>query len=408
MQRLRQYDRRVIVILLIVLVQMVGASLVFPILPLYATERFNMSFTTVTFLNSVFFLAQFLAGPYIGRLSDKYGRVPVLIVSQIGTVISFIILGFADSVAVLFFARFLDGVTGGNIIVAQAYITDITPPEERTKALGDIFAVFGLGFIFGPALGGLLATYFGYTIPFLLAAFAAAVVVILTWRLLDESLSPDQRIQNRQKGAKSLKIIGVLKNMPLMALLGIAFGASVAFSMLQSTYALFGREVIFVDTPDMVQLGVGLLLGVIGLGMLVTQTVILPKALKYFREGHLIVIGGIMRGLALISLAFFFHPLLAALLLAIFSVGLGIQMPSLQTLSTRAVDDSVRGGVLGFYQSSLNLGIIGGSMISGALFERSPVFPFIVGGLLFLIMTIPSIFLVKRFKQKDAALTESS
>ena len=192
-------DRRLIVILLIVFVQIVGASMVLPILPLYATKRFGMSYETVTLLNASFFAAQFLAGPFIGRLSDKYGRVPVLVISQIGTVISFIMLGLAQDVTMLFFARILDGITGGNIVVARAYVVDITPKEKRTEALGYIFAAFGAGFVFGPALGGILAGSFSYEVPFFLGALAAAVVVMITWFVLDESYTPEMRAENKAK-----------------------------------------------------------------------------------------------------------------------------------------------------------------------------------------------------------------
>ena len=137
------FDRRLLTILLVVFVQMLGASLILPVLPLYAQREFRMSAEMIALLTSAFFAAQFLAGPYIGRLSDHYGRIPVLIVSQIGTVISFVLLAFAPNFGWLFFARILDGITGGNIIVAQAYITDITPREKRVESLGYIYAVFG-------------------------------------------------------------------------------------------------------------------------------------------------------------------------------------------------------------------------------------------------------------------------
>ena len=161
MDRIRQIDKRLLTILLIVFVQMLGAAMILPILPLYAKSEFNMTPQVITLLNTAFFGAQFVAGPYLGRLSDKHGRVPVLILSQIGTAVSFFMLAFAPNVAVLFLARILDGITGGNIIVAQAYITDVTPRERRTEALGYVFAIFGLGFIFGPILGGTLAAAFG-------------------------------------------------------------------------------------------------------------------------------------------------------------------------------------------------------------------------------------------------------
>ncbi|MEZ4621985.1 MAG: MFS transporter [Caldilineaceae bacterium] len=131
--RFQTIDRRLITILLVVFVGIVGAALILPILPLYAQRQYHMSPVTITLLNSSFFAAQFLAGPYLGRLSDRIGRLPVLIVSQIGTALSFVMLAFAPSVAWLFAARILDGITGGNIIVARAYVTDITPREQRTR-----------------------------------------------------------------------------------------------------------------------------------------------------------------------------------------------------------------------------------------------------------------------------------
>src|SRR5690606_11576813 len=125
----KQIDRRLFTILVIVFVQLVGASMILPILPLYARRTFNISDNVVTLIISSFFLAQFLAGPVLGRMSDLYGRLPILIISQVGTAISFVLIGLAGSVELLFLARILDGITGGNIVVAQAYVTDITSPK---------------------------------------------------------------------------------------------------------------------------------------------------------------------------------------------------------------------------------------------------------------------------------------
>src|SRR5262245_22030975 len=125
-------DRRhLFPIFCIVFVNFLGGTLVLPILPLYAQERFHASVELITLLNASFFAAQFIAGPFLGRLSDKYGRLPILIISQLGTVASFIMIALAQDMTGLFAARILDGITGGNIIVAQAYITDITPREKR-------------------------------------------------------------------------------------------------------------------------------------------------------------------------------------------------------------------------------------------------------------------------------------
>ncbi len=245
MKKIRAIDKRLLTILLIVFVQMLGAAMIMPILPLYAQREFNLSPQVITLLGTAFFAAQFVAGPYLGRLSDKYGRIPVLILSQVGTAVSFLMLALAPNVAVLFFARILDGITGGNIIVAQAYITDITPREKRTEALGYIFAVFGLGFIFGPALGGILAAAFGPRVPYLFASAAAVVVVLLTWFTLDETLTPEQREANRHFNKSSISPTAIMRNGALMLILTVAFIGQFGMGLMQSTFALYGDAVLF-------------------------------------------------------------------------------------------------------------------------------------------------------------------
>jgi DHA1 family tetracycline resistance protein-like MFS transporter len=389
----RVLDRRLIVILLIVFVQLVGAAMILPILPIYATNRFGMSFESVTLLNTTFFFAQFLAGPFIGRLSDQYGRIPVLIVSQVGTVISFLMLGFAQNVPMLFLARALDGITGGNIIVAQAYVTDITPRENRTQALGYIFLAFGVGFIVGPAIGGILASAFAYETPYIFAAIAASVVVMLTWFVLEETLTPEKRQQAREETKVRLSPRDVISNSPLLAILLMAFGAQFAFSMLQSTYALFGEVVLFANQDTDVELAIGLLLAMVGVGQIFTQLFLVRRFVKRFGEGLLIIIGSIVRAMSMFVLVIVATPASSGLSLFLFAVGTGLQMPSLQTLITNTVEDNERGTVLGVYQSAISLSIIGGSAIAGILFAQDPTLPYLLGGILFLVMVIPGFFI---------------
>lgn len=398
-------DRRLVVILLIVFVQLFGASLVLPILPLYATNRFQMSYESVTLLNTAFFAAQFVAGPFIGRLSDHYGRLPVLIVSQIGTVVSFIMLGLAQNVEMLFLARILDGITGGNIIVAQAYVTDITPREKRMQALGYILAAFGSGFIFGPAIGGLLATAFGYEMPYFFAAAAAAAVVLLTWRVLDETLTPEQRAANRVRGGQDRMSVGsVLGNLPLLAILAMAFGSQFAFAMLQSTFSLFGDLVLFAGYPEgAAELGIGLLMAMIGVGQIFTQLVLIRRLAGRYSEGMLVVIGTLLRSLVMFSLVLVQTPYPAAISLFFYAMGTGIQNPAMQSLITSTVPDSQRGGALGLYQSAFSLSIIIGSALAGTLFAFAPVLPFLLGGLLFALMSLPGLFLA-RWSRRVAAV----
>ncbi len=382
-------------ILMIVFVNILGASMILPILPLYARRHFDLDPRFITTINASFFAAQFIAGPYLGRLSDHYGRLPILIISQIGTVISFIMLGMAQTVEILFLARVLDGITGGNIIVAQAYITDVMPPEKRTQALGYIFAAFGLGFVFGPALGGILSAAFGERIPFLIAALAATLTVLLTWFTLDESLTPAQRLANRNFKKASLKPREIWQNTPLVLILVIAFGGQFGLGLLQSTFALFGEAVIFKgQTEQATNLGIGLLLGSVGLGQLFTQVYLLKKVLPMYGEARLAIGGSFIRGLAMLTVSLMVSPLLAVLGTIPFAIGTGLMMPSLQSLTTRTVADELRGGVLGVYQSSISLSTIIATAISGTLFEINPRLPYWVGAILFGVMGIQALRLL--------------
>lgn len=397
MNKIRRLDRRLLTILLIVFVQMLGAAMILPILPLYAQSEFEMTPQTITLLVTAFFAAQFIAGPFLGRLSDKYGRVPVLIISQIGTAISFFMLAGAQSVEMLFLARILDGLTGGNIIVAQAYITDITPRAKRTQSLGYIFAAFGLGFIFGPALGGLLSSAFGPRIPYVIAAIAAVGVVFLTKFSLNETLTPEQREANRTFNQASIKPAAIIRNWPLLLILIIAFVGQFGMGLIQGTFALYGEAVLFTDYgARFVSFGVGMLLAIVGFGQFFTQTFLLRPALKRFDEAWLVVIGMILRTFSLFILAAITIPFAAGVASLLFAVGVGLMMPPLQSLSTNTVADELRGGVLGIYQSIISLSTIFSTAVSGTLFALDPTIPYWTGGLLSVLALIPAFILVRQ------------
>jgi DHA1 family tetracycline resistance protein-like MFS transporter len=402
-ERLQSIDRRLITILLIVFVQMLGAAMILPILPLYAKRAFAMSPETITLLVSVFFAAQFLAGPYLGRLSDRHGRVPILILSQIGTTVSFLMLGLAQATWVLFAARVLDGITGGNIIVAQAYITDITPKERRTEALGYIFAVFGIGFVIGPALGSLLSAAFGPRLPYFVAAAAAALTTFLTWRTLQETVTGDEaagevEAAGRTRGINPRAIAG---NTSLVLVLVIAFVGQFALGMLQSTFALFGEEVLFAAYRDeIVNLGVGLLLSAVGIGQFVTQAFLLRRALARWGDAKLVIIGDIVRSAGLLFFAAL--PVIPSAVAAsiFFAVGMGLMMPPLQSLATYTVGDKERGGVLGVYQSSVSLATILSTAVAGIIFAISPTLPYWIGLILSAIVLVPAGYLLRRSRRR--------
>lgn len=403
--KLQTIDRRLFTILLIVFVGVVGGSLILPILPLYAQSHYHMTPAVITLLNSSFFAAQFIAGPYLGRLSDRRGRLPVLIVSQIGTALSFVLLAFAPNVAWLFAARILDGITGGNIIVAQAYVTDITPREQRTQALGYIFAAFGVGFIVGPALGGLLSAAYGAQAPYLVAAVAATLTVVLTWLTLPETVTPEQRHAEQTTPRPALGMTAVLGNLPLLLILGLAFFGQFAFGLFQSTFALYSEAILFRGYPaQRIALGVGLLYASVGIGQVITQTLVLRPLLKRYGEAWLVVIGMSARMIGLLIFAVITTPWLGPFGAIFFAMGMGLLMPPLQALATSAVADEVRGGVLGLFQSTTSLAVIISTALAGVIFAYSPTLPYWLGALLSLILVFPALWLVRRTAAKPAAV----
>ena len=399
LKRIFASDKRLLTILLIVFVQMVGSSMVLPILPLYAQRQFDIKPQIITLLVSSFFLAQFLAGPYIGRMSDRSGRVLVLIISQVGTTIAFAMIGLAQSVEILFFARILDGITGGNIIVAQAYVTDITPTNRRTEALGYVLGAIGLGLAVGPALGGGLSALFGARVPFLLAAVASLITVLLTWLLLDETLSKEQQQSNRSFSQTGLGPHDVLANVPLVLILIVTFVGQFAFGILISTFALFGEAVLFANSDaDTVNIGVGLLLAIVGVGQFITQMFLMPRLVKTMDDGSLVVVGSVLRTISMFIYSALTTPIWAGVASAGFATGQGTTMPPLQSLVTRTVSEKLRGGILGLFQSVSSLATILSTALAGVLFAVHPTVPYWISTVLFAVSLVLAVA-VRRWAQ---------
>ena len=229
-------------IFLIVFIDLLGFSLILPLLPYYA-ETFGASPFITGLLVAVYAAAQLIGAPLLGRLSDRLGRRPVLLVSIAGNLIGFIILAMANSLWILFFARILAGLTGGNISVAQAYISDVTDQSNRAKGLGLIGAAFGLGFIIGPALGGILSQW-GFAVPALLAAVLSLINLILVWRWLPESLTPEKRAQLSIQARPSFspKLLLQTLRLPIVGpLLHTRFFYGLAFTLLTTIFPLYAH-----------------------------------------------------------------------------------------------------------------------------------------------------------------------
>src|SRR3989440_6544883 len=229
-----------LVIFVTVFIDLVGFGIVIPVLPYYAEgTKFGATPSQVGLLFASYSIMQLIFAPVLGRLSDKHGRRPVLLASLLGTALGFFILGFATTLWMLFLGRIIDGVSGGNISTAQAYIADVTTKENRAKGMGLIGAAFGLGFVFGPAIGGILSRW-GINVPFMFAGGLAFANAILLYFTLPETVTPDHPARvSAASGRGWQQLLVALREPRLSYLLAIYFLGIGAFSMMTATFSLF-------------------------------------------------------------------------------------------------------------------------------------------------------------------------
>ncbi len=342
------------IIVPIVLVDLLGFTLVMPLLAPFA-EHYGFREWQIGMLFSAYPVCQLVAGPVLGRLSDRYGRRPLLIISQAGTALSFVILALSHNFSVMLLARMLDGASGGNILVAQAYVADVTAPEHRARGMGLIGMAFGLGFVLGPLLGGLLlylplAEDLRLRLPFLVAAAFSTVA----WVLVMTRLPEPPREENRAPSAArvvSLRGIADTVTLPGVGLLVlIAFLAVLAFAAFEGTFALFlGRRLNWnPQTAAFAFAGMGLCSALVQGGLI-------RRLVPRFGEARLILAGLILAasgfaGLSLVSSA---SELVGSLLLL--GVGQGLVSPSVSGLLSRITPMSEQGAVFGTLSSSQTL-----------------------------------------------------
>ena len=335
----------------IVFIDLMGFGIVIPLLPLYG-ERYRPSALAMGLLLSAFSATQFAAAPVLGRLSDRFGRKPVLLFSLAGSVAGYLLFAFAHSLAMLFAARVIDGISGGNISTAQAYVADVTTPETRAKGMGMIGAAFGLGFIFGPAIAGVTVRW-GEWAPGVAAAAMSALAFVATAIFLREP--------ERSHGSaveRGLSALGrALRDRSIASLLAIFFLLTFAFSNFEATFAQFLHDALGA-TPSRVAflfVYVGVLISLVQGGMIGPLT-------RALGERRLVAAGGFAVAVALalmpLSLAM---PLVMAALVPL-TVGIGTTNPSLSSLVSKDARAEDRGTVLGAYQSVSALGRILGPL----------------------------------------------
>lgn len=352
-----------------VALDMVGFGMVVPILGRYA-ERYGASGFEVGLLFSMFSIAQFFFAPVLGRLSDRIGRKPVIIISLLGTAIGSFLTGAAGVLWLLYLGRFIDGASGASVSVAQSAITDIATPEDRPRLLGMLGAAFGVGFVFGTALGG-LAALGGPHVPFYVASAFALCNAIAAWYRLPET--------NTTRASRSAPV--ARRRFVINRYTGTALLAGSAFAGFEATFALFGerRFDLTEGSAAAVFLVVGVML-VIVQGALIgplTRTLGSPRLLS---TGFVILIGGFL----VLSTANAWAVLFVAL--ALLSLGQGVVTPSLTSVVADSVAPDKRGEALGVQQSAGALSRIIGPAIAGLMFDHAGVaWPYVTAAVLTLL-----------------------
>lgn len=356
-------NKRLFNIFVIVFIDLLGFGLILPLLPFYA-DQYGATPFLVGLLTAIYAAAQLIGAPLLGRLSDRFGRRPILLISIFGTFLGFLIFGLAEPLGeilaawtgaplnslvlvILFISRALDGFTGGNISVAQAYITDVTTEENRARGLGLVGAAFGLGFVIGPAMGGLLSG-FGYAVPAYAAAGLSAVNLLMVSLWLPESLPVERRSTGGERQASvNLKALLAAMNRPRVGpILSVSFFYGLAFALFTSMFSLFSQYRLELDARQ-----TGYVLGYVGLLIALVQGVAVGPVAKRFPEKWIIFLGTITLAVSLAVWAV--TPSVPALLIILVPLASasGILNTVLRSSLTKSVDEEEVGGILGLSAS---------------------------------------------------------
>ncbi len=370
-----------LLIFLTVFIDLVGFGIILPVLPIFARRLTHDNELIVGILMASYSAMQFLFVPVLGRLSDRIGRKPVLLVSVMGSCLSFLLMGYAllpgvMSLALLFVSRILDGISGANLSAAQAYIADVTTPENRARGMGIIGAAFGLGFIFGPALGGILAHAYGPASPAFAAAGLAGVNAILIAAILPETLKEKGKPSDVNRSWLPLGQIAQRPAIVLPVLVGFLgwFAASIS----QFAFPLFMSDPAHWRLNEQ---QIGYLFAYIGILIAIIQGGLIGRLVKAMGEARVA-----WAGLAILAASYFLFPHIRSwpliyVVLVGMALGQGMVIPSINGLVSRRSGANEQGIVLGINQSMASLARVLGPLVAGWTYQAfSPVTAYSAAG----------------------------
>lgn len=389
-------------------IDILGIGIVIPVLPKLVAELSTHDISGASWYYGLIVASyatmQFFFAPILGGLSDRFGRRPILLVALFGLGVDFMIQGFANSLWLLFLARLISGVFGASFTVGNAYIADISTDETRARNFGLVGAAFGLGFMIGPVVGGILGDMISLRVPFFVTAGLALVNWMYGYFILPESLPPEKRRQFSLKNAKPLGAVGTLRRYPFVAALAVVF--------LLKAFAQRGLENVFVLFSeakfDWTSMTVGFFLGWVGVTAIIVQGGLVRPIVKRFGERKVLLFATVISAISFLGYAFASDAWMLPVIAVVGALG-GLAGPTIQSLITKTVDESEQGEVQGALTSLQSLtSILAPIVFTSGLFgfftsKQAPFIfpgaPFLLGGILIFVAFFLAIVVFRRYPE---------
>ncbi|MEE9429784.1 MAG: MFS transporter [Melioribacteraceae bacterium] len=377
------------IIFLTVFIDLLGFGVLIPILPTFASKELQITDFEIGIVVAAFSFVQFIFNPILGRLSDRIGRRPIILVSLFITSIAYLWFSFADSFLILLLSRMLAGLGGSNISVAQAYIADITDETNRAKGMGLIGAAFGLGFVFGPMLGGMLSQYGYHIVGYVSATFSFMAFLFATFKL-KESLKEENKSRAKNTYAIFSKetLSEVFNNHKLRFVIFIYFIIVFSMANIYGTFSLLAYKVYhFTDMQ------IGYLFGTIGIVGAIVQGGLIKRLSQKFKDEHLVLAGIFFMMLGLVGLPYGGSFIGVAIIGGVLAFGTGILQPTILGMVSKDANSGNQGSILGFNQSAASMARVLGPLWGGFAFEfLGYQFPFLTGGIFTFVLLIFTIY----------------
>lgn len=397
--------RALFVIFLVIFIDLLGFGIIIPVLPFFSENVLMMSKTEIGLLTGIYSLMQFVFTPVWGSLSDVYGRKPILTMSLTGNVIAYSLMALVftnviPSVSLLFVARAFAGFFSANLSAAQAVVSDTTVPEERSKGMGIIGAAFGLGFVFGPALGGFLSYHFGYGVPLIFSAVFSFVALIVCISIFKETLPEDLRISNKKKfNIRDVKIINLKAVNDVIKHKDVGIYVIIFFFITFSFANIFGNFQYFIERKDglgMNEQQTGYLLSFLGIIAAIVQSVLIKPFKKFIGEEKSVIFGNVLVAIGLFFIPFSTNVWILLGVLTLLAFGNGLNNAMALGLISQNVSRQDQGGVLGINQSLSSLARFLGPLWGGFIYDRLGYhYPFISGAIFMTVITIIALYVLR-------------